>query len=161
MEAHEWSQLWIAVVVALSSTLSPLLLAWLVNRNSQSIKAQDWARQDVVAAKAAHAAELLLNRQNAVAKQADLVATTLQASNVVTNTKLDVIHTLVNSNMTAAMQAELTATERELAMMKEVGQLNQAAGREPSVESLAAIKSTQDRIGELQAALEDRLRPQH
>lgn len=73
-----------------------------------------------------------------------------------TNGKLDVIHVLVNSNMTAAMQAELDAIKREIVMMREVAALNLAAGREPTVEALAAIEATQVKIAELESQLADR-----
>jgi hypothetical protein len=73
-----------------------------------------------------------------------------------TNGKLDIIHTLVNSNMTAAMQAELDAIRRELAMMREVVALNLAAGREPTVETLAAIEATEAKITKLSSQLAER-----
>ncbi len=133
-------QVWIALIVGVVSMASPLLLAMVTNINANKNKRIDWAREDAVAARAAK------------------VAITLQDSNDKTNTKLDVIHTLVNSNMTAAMQAEHDATVRELAMMREVAALHQNAGQRPSVDTLAAIKSTEDKIAELQAALKDRLK---
>jgi len=138
---------WIALIVAVTSMVSPLLLAALTNRHRHKEKLEDYARQDEVAAKAAEAARLLLAANERVAETAK-----------VTNGKLDVIHTLVNSNMTAAMQAELDATIREHAMMIEVVALKQSAGHEPSVTSLAAIEATERKIAELQAALRDRLK---
>jgi hypothetical protein len=141
-------QVWIALIVAVASTTSPLLLAYLTNRNNRQIKQEDYARQDAVALQAAKAASLLLAANERVALSATM-----------TNSKLDVIHTLVNSNMTAAMQAEFDATTRELAMMREVIALKQTAGHDPSVDTLAAIKMTEAKISELQAALKDRLNP--
>ena len=155
----------VALVVAV---IGPVLLAYLTNRSRRQDKQEDWARQDAVAAQAAEAARLLLERQDAVAAQAREAARLLLDSNervaetaAVTNGKLDVIHTLVNSNMTAAMQAELDATTRELAMMREVIALNKAAGRQPSTDALAAIESTTHKIRELEAALADRLQQTH
>lgn len=78
---------------------------------------------------------------------------------MITNSKLDVIHTLVNSNMTAAMQAELDATVRELALMREVIALKSEHGRDPSADALAAIESTTKKIAELRAVLADRAQP--
>jgi hypothetical protein len=60
--------------------------------------------------------------------------------------------------MTAEMQAELDATRRELAMMKEVISLNRATGREPSEEATQELHVTQAKIDELTAQLQDRLR---
>jgi hypothetical protein len=162
----------LAVIVALPGVISPIILAWLVNRG----KKQDWARQDRVAEQAAKAAELLLERQDAVAAKAEAVASKaaeaaklLLAANErvatttsLTNGKLDGLqslaettHALVNSNMTASMQAELNATVREVAGLKEILALK---GTKPSIESLAAIETAQNRISELQAVLADRLK---
>jgi hypothetical protein len=134
---------WGAFVVAV---VGPLLLAWLTNRQRRSDKREDWARQDAVAEKAAEAAKLLLAANERVAKTA-----------AETNGKLDVIHTLVNSNMTAAMQAELDATSRELVSLREITALKQAAGLEPTPAALAAVQATEAKIAELTAALRDRL----
>jgi hypothetical protein len=70
--------------------------------------------------------------------------------------KLRVIHSLVNSNMTAHMQSELEATVRELAMMREVARLHSEAGRDPTEETRSAIDLTQARVAELRAVLGDR-----
>jgi len=137
----------IAFIVAVASMLSSLLLATLTNRQRRREKLEDYARQDAVADKAAEAAKLLLAANERVAETAKI-----------TNGKLDVIHTLVNSNMTAAMQSELDATVREHAMMVEVVALKRNAGQEPNVTSLAAIEATERKIAELQAALRDRLK---
>ncbi len=205
------SNLWITVMVIMATVMSPLILAYYTNRSRRQEKREDYERarlekqedyrrQDAVAAQAAEAARLLLEKQDSIAERAAETARSLAASNkivaeqaaeaasllasrqdaaaakaaeaarlllaanervaatsVVTNNKLDVIHTLVNSNMTAAMQAELDATIRELAMMQEVIDLKQASsGRPPGVEALAAIASTKLKIGELRAILKDR-----
>lgn len=138
--------LWTAVIVAASATVSPLMLAFLTNRQRDAAQKKDWARQDQLIERTETTAALLLAANERVAQ-----------GTKVTNDKLDVIHTLVNSNMTAAMQAEHDATVRELAMMREVIALHRADGREPNVESLAAIDSTEHRIAELKASLADRL----
>jgi len=100
---------------------------------------------DKVAAQAAIAAELLVKSNAVVAETAKI-----------TNVKLDVIHTLVNSSMTAAMQAELDATTRELAMMHEIVELKEAAGRKPLPVAERAITLTEGRIAELEHQLADR-----
>ncbi len=71
--------------------------------------------------------------------------------------QLERIHTLVNSNLTASMRAELDATIREVAMMREVIALNEAAGREPSAEAIQAVEATDIRIAELRASIDDKL----
>jgi hypothetical protein len=110
-------------------------------------KLEDWARQDAVADKAAEAASLLLIENAKVAKATEA-----------TQGKLDVIHILVNSNMTAAMQSELDATRRDLVSLKEVARLNEEAGRKVSAEALAVIDETGQRIAKLDAELRDRLK---
>jgi hypothetical protein len=144
----------VVVVAVIVSVISPMIVGLMQTnqrqaeaRDRRSEKIEDWARQDAVAAQAAQAADLLLQQNRKVAEAA-----------VVTSQKLDVIHVLVNSNMTAAMQSELDATVRELAMMREVIRLNEAAGHEPSSESLSAVKATETRIAKLRAELQDRLK---
>jgi hypothetical protein len=162
----------IAAIVAISSMTAPILLAWMTNRTRHQERMEDYARQDQVAKKAeevakqaAVAADLLAVQQRAATTQVKQTAELLVASNeradtnaTATNIKLDVIHTLVNSNMTAAMQAEYDATVREAAMMREVVSLKQAAGHDPTIETLAAIEATDKKIADLRAALADRLK---
>jgi type II secretory pathway pseudopilin PulG len=140
----------VALIVAISSTIisivSPILVSFLQNRTRRQEKAEDYARQDAVAQKAAEAAKLLLAANERVAANA-----------VQTMSKLDDIHTLVNSNLTTAMRAELDATTRELAVMSELIDLKRASGHEPSVDAMAAIKATKAKVSELSAVLKDRL----
>ena len=109
----------------------------------------EWARQDELAARAARA-------QHDLSEQAAEAARMLMD----TNGKLDVIHTLVNSNMTAAMQSEYAAVVRELAVMREIMELKKANGLEPSTAVLTAIAATEIKLNELRAALEDRAEAQ-
>ena len=129
------------------SFIAPYFLAKQLNAARKLEKQEDWKREDDVRMQAQEAAKLLLEENKKVA-----------AAAVLTNGKLDIIHTLVNSNMTAAMQSELDATIRELAMMKEVIGLKEAAGHSPSPDTLGAVKFTDKKIKELQAGLSDRLR---
>jgi len=155
------------------------MLSWLQGRNTRAERAQDYARQDQVAAdlqkrqdevaeKAAEAAELLATAQKASAdKAAEAAALLLKSNEKVANTaaktaqvtsdKLDVIHTLVNSNMTAAMQSELDARRIALAQMLEIVELKRGNKLEPTKEVLEAIGSLKGKINELEAQLKDRL----
>jgi hypothetical protein len=127
------------------------------------------ARTDAVAAQAAEAAALLLEKQDQVAERTDAVAATLLHANeevaVAARTsrdklagKLDVIHTLVNSNLTAAIQSELVAIENQLVMMHEMVDLRKAAGQATSAGTLAAIGSLETHIEELRTQLAERKR---
>ena len=129
---------YIAVIVAISSMFGPVLMAWVTYRVQRAQRLEDWARQDEVA------------------RRVEQVATHAAAAAQTTSDKLDVIHTLVNSNMTAALQSEFDAVTRELVMMKEVILLNRASGQEPSVDALAAITTTEAKIAELSSILTDR-----
>lgn len=139
------SAAWVAAIVAIGTVFSPLLLSWLTGRQRRAEKKQDWKRQDEVAEQAAKAAALLLAQNKVVAAAAGII-----------NEKLDTIHTLVNSQMTAALQSESDAITRELAMMKEVIALKRASGQEPSQGALEAIVATEAKIAELRAVLADR-----
>ena len=85
-----------------------------------------------------------------------IAGTALFRLGLVINSKLKVIHTLVNSNLSLALQAEHDGLIRELAMMREVISLKQLAGNEPTPEALEAIVAIQDRIKILSVQLHDR-----
>jgi hypothetical protein len=164
-----------AITVAVVGGGIVLVGGWLARRSDAKTRREekkaDWARQDEVALRAENAAELvtqtaklLRERQDAsdvadaetarlLLEQNELVAQTSRE----THEKLEVIRVDVNSNMTAAMQAELDATVRELALMNVVLGLRKTAGDEPDQEALVAIKATEERIAELRAKLNDRL----
>ncbi len=143
--------------VIFSSVTAPLVLAYLTNRQRREEKREDWKRQDEVAAQAAEAAQLLLDAQAETIRKTDEVAAAHKQDNIRISDKLEVIRVDVNSNMTAAMQAELDATEGQLVLMREVIALKEAQGQQPSGESLALLTAKHDRINELKATLNDRL----
>jgi len=130
----------VAGIVAVSSILGPLLLSYLTNRQRRAEKDEDYARQDEVARKAQAAA--------------DKVAEVAKSQGA----KLDQIHVLVNSNMTASMQGELDAYKSNLVLLEEISSLRKAAGQDPSPTTMAVIESTKKKISELDAQLADRLK---
>jgi hypothetical protein len=139
-----------AVLAIFASVTAPLILAHRTEVMHREDRLADYQRQDRMAAEARAAAEEVANQLQVVNKR---VNTTAEE----TNGKLDVIHTLVNSNMTAAMQAELDAIRREIVMMREVVALNLAAGREPTVGALAEIEATDEKIRKLEVQIADRV----
>ena len=169
----------VALIVGVSGIVtavgSPALLAYLTNRQRRAEKAEDYARQDEVARRAAEAARLLAVRQDAAAAKAAEAARLLQKAQVesiartdevarlaaaaaaATDSQLRQIHTLVNSDMTAARQSELDQTRITLIMLRKVVALHEAAGRAPTADDLAAIETTEGRVRELEAILADRL----
>jgi hypothetical protein len=149
----------IAAIAGMGTVASPLILSYMANRQRRAEKKEDWAREDRVASQAAEAARLLLAANERVAKTAAATDARVAKTAAVTNAKLDVIHTLVNSGLTAAIKAEYDATVRQLALMREVVELRRVSGRpsaEPSPEAVAAIEATAGRVEELRAALADR-----
>ena len=162
--------LWLALstlLTALIVTAGALLTIWLNGKQLRAGKAQDYARQDQVAAllearqdaaeakaaevadKAEEAAELLLAANERVAHQSAEAAE-------VTNGKLAQIHELVNSNMTIQMEETHDALAQQLVLMREIIALHKAAGRPPSPEALEAISTLGEKVGELKSQLSDR-----
>jgi hypothetical protein len=74
----------------------------------------------------------------------------------VQESKLNVIHTLVNSTLTAALQAQLDATRRELTMMMELTDMQREAGHAVSADRFAALGALRRKVTELTTAMADR-----
>jgi biopolymer transport protein ExbB/TolQ len=149
--------IWLALIAAVSTAIvSPVIVAVVANWNRASERVADYARQDAVAARAEKNAAALLERQDKAAKLLLESNKIVEETARISNGKLDVIHTLVNSNMTSAMQSELDATGRELAMMLEVIELKKVSGLQPTEEVISALGATRGKIVELQAMLADR-----
>jgi hypothetical protein len=71
--------------------------------------------------------------------------------------QLHQIHTLVNSNLTASMRAELEATVRDAASLREVIAIKKISGLAPSPEAAQQLEATDARVAELRASIGDRL----
>lgn len=119
----------VALIVAFGTTVGPLFLAHLTGRQRLKEKHEDWRRQDQVAAR-------------------------LLAANAKTDDKLDEIHVLVNSNLTAAMQSELNALRTQLVLVGKLVALTGEAADYPTTECI------ETRINELAAQLTDRYNAQ-
>lgn len=161
---------WVAVI----ALLGPLLLSALNNRNSRKSKQADWERQDRVAAAAAKVAKDLAADSKEIAETARQVASDLSARQTEntaaldrvaetaarnaesTNSQLHQIHTLVNSDMTAARSSELIAVEAHLATLKR----NLTTLGSPSPDEQEVINNLTNRAIELRAILADRLAQQ-
>lgn len=141
---------WVALIVAtLSSTVGPVLVTRAAGRQARKTKEQDWERQDQVAAQAREAAELLLAANERVAAQS------AEESRVI-NGKIDVVHTLVNSQLTSALDDALDANVALLTLMKEAIALRTANGTPPSDETMAAVHALESKIQARRNALHDR-----
>jgi replicative DNA helicase len=70
--------------------------------------------------------------------------------------KLTVIHTLVNSTLSAALQAELDSTRREEMLLRELMTMRSDAGHEISDDQRAALGAVQRKIVDLSRSMADR-----
>lgn len=149
--------------ILIAAVVGPVLLSYLNSKQQRASKQQDYDRLDAVADRAQKVAAAAAGRAEAASEQVKETATLLLAANerVAEATheaagKLDAIHALVNSQLTAALQSELNATVRELAVLGELAAMREAMGRPVSPETAAAIRSAAARIVELKANLADR-----
>lgn len=161
---------WIAAIGVFSAIVGPLLLSWLQTKNTISLKEADWARMDKVAevAKqtAKEASDAAKNASNAVIQVADNLKTSqaelneglVEVARVAkegtdgVNVQLKQIHTLVNSNLTAAMRGELTAVQSNLLALRKLEELKPSS----TPEELGAIKTLENREKELADTLAER-----
>lgn len=122
------------VTLALIALVGPLLMALLIDWQAKRRRTEDYARQDRVAATAAENAKALLevNKQN--------------------GTTLKVIHKLVNSNLTAAVQGRLDALKTGLILLLENAELKKTAFG-PYSGSDAQIMASRSAIAALEADL--------
>ena len=81
----------------------------------------------------------------------------LAVSVKVIHEKLDHIHVLVNSNLTAANRSELAALESQVRLAKEIIGLKRASGIEPSQEIFDDIDVAQAKIDALRVTVRDRM----
>ncbi len=154
------AQVQVVLVALLVSVVAPTILALITNRSRRADKAQDWARIDAVAAQAKADAVVAREGQEKaaqlLAENNKIVAETARD----TTERLTVIHTLVNSNMTAAMQENLDATVRERVALKAQEAMLISFQHMVPPELSAAIALAEAKISELTIQLNDRKRQQ-
>lgn len=152
--------LWTALIVAVPAFLGPWIAIRANGRERRKDQTLTWERDDKVAkrveeaadkadevaAQAAEAADLLLAAQRATTVRTDQVAADLAATTTQVNGKLDKIHVLVNSTLTAAMDSELAALLQQVLLMERAG--------DPD-DLIAGVRL---RTADLQAKLADRAR---
>jgi len=121
-------------------------------------KQQDWDRQDIVAERAAEAARSLLASQVLISDQAKAAAKALAEGTAVITDQLKVldggqkvIHGLVNSTLTASMQADLDGKRLLLLALRRNVELEPA-----SQETQDLILITEAKIAALLTALAER-----
>src|SRR5678816_1183338 len=149
------------VAMLFATPVSVIISTVMANRAASKAAAQ----AVIVAAKADSAAKKVEVVAVQTAKAADLlvasndkIATTVAETTKSQGAKLDQIHILVNSNMTASMQSELDYARANLVLLLEVAALRKAQGEQPSIEATGVADTTRKRIAELEAQLDDRLK---
>jgi hypothetical protein len=158
-------------VVLIAAVIGPVLMTLLTGRQRRAEKAEDYKREDLVADRllkrqeAAEAqrqkdARLLLAAQEETIRGTNEVARLAKENVTNTDTQLKVIHTLVNSNMTASMRGQLAALRGQYVLMKRVVAADEERGQKISPTDLAAMRLVESQARELEAALADRLKAQ-
>jgi len=120
------------------SITSPLIVARFTNEARRREKELDWKREDLVA-----------QRLEDQVREATRIA-------ALSDSKLDQIHTLVNSNMTEARQGELDASRRELAQLKINVRLLERLGNDVPPDAIKIIEFTKQTIRKLEHELDER-----
>lgn len=156
------SAIWVSGFAMISALATP----WLQNWGRRQEKLDEYRRQDEVAKRAEDVSNSLQASQNKLTKQNDDAAKLLLATNNkvdeharVQEAKLEQIHTLVNSNLTAEMQDRLAALKLVLVSLEEILTLKQTAAPDahPAEETVATVAATKIKIAELSKQIEDRI----
>jgi hypothetical protein len=144
----QFGSIYLALIAMTTAIVSPMLMAWLTNRYRKQEKMEEYARQDVVAARVAAAAA----RTEVMAIKVDVAATKMAETNdrLVAKTteiggQIAIVHTLVNSSLSAALQAQLNALMLLL-----------ASTNDPALLTDEIKDQTRNRIKDLQAVIADR-----
>jgi hypothetical protein len=158
------SPFYVSGFAMITAIAAPWIMAGQLNRNNRKVKEEDYRRSDAVAARAADDYKALLGKQEEVAAQAREAARLLAASTKeaqesahLTEAKLDQIHTLVNSNLTAAIVDQLDARKTMLTLLLETVESKKLVGSKPSPETLEVIAATKIKVAELEAQVADRM----
>jgi hypothetical protein len=156
-EASIISLILVAVVAVFSSITAPLILAHRTERMHRQDMLADYQRQDEVAKEAKAAAEALLTQQREAAEAARLrdEASRLLLSRI--DAQADRIHTLVNSDMTAARQEELDQAEATIIVLERVIRIAREKGVDPEPEDILALEAAKTRRDKLEQILADRM----
>jgi hypothetical protein len=147
----------VGVVAIFTSITAPLILSHRTERMHREDQLADYQRQDQVAREAKAAADALLAQQVAAteaARERD-VESALMLGRI--NAQADRIHTLVNSDMTAARQEELDQAESTIVILERVISTARAKGIQPGAEDLEALEAARTRRDRLEQILADRL----
>jgi hypothetical protein len=154
--------------VIFASITAPLILAHRTERMHREDQLSDYQRQDAVAKTAAETARALAEQQAEIIRQQKESNEATQRERAISGTKLDDIasqtkriHTLVNSDMTAARQEELEQAESLIVVLQRVMALAKNNGLLPEQSDIDTLNRTKARRDELELILADRLAQFH
>jgi hypothetical protein len=139
--------------VIFASITAPLILAHRTERMHREDQLADYQRQDKVARAAEIAAAAAQDAARLAQDQARDAASKLDDLSAQTQR----IHTLVNSDMTAARQEELDQAESLIVVLQRVIQLARDKGIMPDPSDTDALERTRRRRDQLELILADRL----
>ncbi len=136
------------VLITFLAVLSPVIMAFLTNRYRHQDKIEDYARQDLLAKRVEDAARRAADTASALTvanKNTEISRANVDAKLNEQKEQLVVIHTLVNSTLSAAKVSELNAYLALFALMLE-----------PSGINAEKIEATRQKIVELQNLVNER-----
>jgi hypothetical protein len=140
----------VALIAGLAAPLSGVVTVLILGRQNRKTTRENWKREDLVADRAAKAAQDLIDSNKKIARVAEETAGR-------TYSQLTQIHTLVNSNMTAAMEDALASKLGHLVALEQVLVMQRDAD-DSVTDTLREIQQTKEDIARRRAELQDRLR---
>jgi hypothetical protein len=139
--------------VIFASVTAPLILAHRTERIHRADQLADYQRQDLVAQAARDATVAAQQAARTAQDQAQDASVKLDDLSAQTQR----IHTLVNSDMTAARQEELDQAESLIVVLQRVIQLDRDKGVMPDPADVDMLTRTQHRRDQLEQILADRM----
>ncbi len=147
----------VAAVAVFSSITAPLILSHRTERMHREDLLEEYRRQDEVAAQAKAAAATMLAQQTLAAEAARIRDERSHDLLSRIDVQADRIHTLVNSDMTAARQDQLDQTEATIVVLERVLRVAGEKGIEPDPADVAALDAAKVQRDTLEQILADRL----
>lgn len=135
------------IIAAIVGIGGSLLTGHAAANTVRDAKREDWKRQDEMAARAERSADRIVE----VNERAVVIGEHNAG-------QLEQVHTLVNSQMTAAKKGERDSVEVTLTLLREVAELRRASGQEPTARALATILATETKLADLNAVIVERER---
>ena len=131
-----------ALIVAV---LAPAVLALMTARINSASKKEDWKRQDEVALRVETVSETLKDQGEKTDKQLHSISETVSQ-----------VHTMSDGALSLAKEQTLDSYRAQMATLEQIGDIQQAMGREPTLEAKAALKVLHDKISKLQHEVDER-----